>query len=193
MNPVSPATNSRLPKFGMSERRAAQALKFTDPDRWSRSTVDRYLVDLTEEMGSSARVASAEDARLLNAVPAVGPGLAACEDCRAVFQVQRRHPPTEYGPRPTRCAACVRERADRVVPQRRRAVQAWWRGTERGICIGCSHRGSGPSGTAMRTVPLGQLYCSDACRMIVKRYIERGGTITTPLAGAPSGVIRLHN
>ena len=183
----------QTPKFGMSERSAARALKSSDPERWERPVVDRYLQDLIDEAGPAAHVESAEDAVLLNAVPAVGPGLAVCEDCRAVFSVRRRHPPTPYGPRPTRCPPCVRENADDMAPQRRRAARAWWLGSEASICIGCNHRGKGPRGAAIQTVALGQLYCSDACRMLVKRYLDAGGSIETPLAGAPLGFIRLQN
>jgi hypothetical protein len=186
MRTASGIDNRGLPKFGNSGHDAARELWSTAPDHWKRPVVDRYLADLLEEMGSAAHVATVDDARLLNDVWVVGPGLAACESCRAVFPVKRRHAPAERR-RETCCPACVRERADKLEPARRRSARAWWRPEyELEPCLGCVHRGAGPKGSTMRSVPLGQLYCSDACRKLVDRYIQAGGQIEAPRA---SGMI----
>jgi hypothetical protein len=182
---VSTARAHPAPKFGNSGGDAARELWRTDPDRWERPVVEHYLADLLEEMGPTARVASVDDAKLLNDVWAVRSGLAACESCRAVFSVKRR--------RGRQCPACVRERADKLKPHRRRSARAWWRPEyEVEPCLGCVHRGAGPGGSDMQAVRLGQLYCSSACRKLVAEYIRRGGTIEAPRAGySPWGVVKL--
>jgi hypothetical protein len=186
---VSASSDQLVPKFGKREHGAAQELRRTEPDRWKRSVVERYLADLLQVMGPAARVVSVDDARLLNDVPAVGPGLAACESCRAVFSVKRRRTLPAENRRKTWCPACIREDANRLKAFRRRSARAWWRDDEVELCIGCTHI-TPPKATPVK---LGQLYCSRACRRRIERYIERGGSIKAPRAGhnPPWNVIEL--
>ncbi len=172
MYTVSARSDRPATKFGNSERAAARELWEAAPRDWEPATVERYLADLIEEHGTAAHVATVEDARLLNAVLMPGPGLAACEGCRAIFSVRRR--------RATACPSCVRESADQKLAARRRGGLAWWLDPPVERCLGCDEQ-----------VRLGQLYCSDRCRMRVKRYVAAGGSIEAPRAGYPGGIVRL--
>lgn len=174
---VNPEPGGAPAKVGNSERTAAVELfRQSDARDWEPETVARYLSDLLEEHGDAARVSTQDDARLLNDVLlayAKGPGHAACEACRCVFSVERR--------RARMCRACVREAANELTPSRRRSGRAWWLDDPIERCLGLD---------CDAPVALGNLYCSDRCRVQVRRYLDRGGSIEAPRAGYPGGIIR---
>ena len=108
-----------------------------------------------------------------------------------VFEAKRRRRRADPCPEPgcqggltgTHCEDCRQERRADLMECRRRRNRAWWQTHEdegKQACLGCVHRGSGPKGTVLnptriQTVPLGQLYCSSACRKLVERFAARGG------------------
>jgi hypothetical protein len=140
---------------------------------WSHEAVLRYLAAELEARGWRARVPSVDDAKLINQALAgwlAGPGLAACEYCRAVFHITRRRRTGR-----TSCPECTSDRRARVPANLRRESRPWWSDQDRPWADRCLS----PYCDEMVT-RTNALYCSDRCRKATERYLDGGGSIETP-------------
>jgi hypothetical protein len=162
-----------------------------NPDRWpiDHWTVEEIQSCLERMRAGRGRVPTRCNAHELNYWLSVSApvkrgetGLAACEDCRVVFEVKRRRKSEDRcldcgkehltG---THCAACAQERRANTKEFRRRRNLAYWRADAGEVaCLGCMHD-LGRIRMEVRPARPGGIYCSEACRKLMERFAANGG------------------